>query len=98
MMYQPGRTTAQIVGAPKGAIFVCCGNNILYAHKLPAAKERPDLKFVPQSWLTLNNVLGIDGLAIVVDHAAYLTDEQTKVLEYIHLRQIMHANSSKGAS
>ncbi len=77
-MRRTGRTTLQIGGAPKGAVFVTPNSAMLeYARDIAHALGRLDITFKPQSFL--DNLEGWRG-QLVVDHSIFddnlLTDWQ----------------------
>ncbi|MCG8431788.1 MAG: hypothetical protein MJA29_11525 [Candidatus Omnitrophica bacterium] len=79
-----GRTSKQMQGALKGAIYVWVDNNIRIAKKLAEAVDRDDLKIISPHKLTCFGYFASRHIPeIIVDHAAELTDEQWSGLERI---------------
>lgn len=68
-----GKTTAQLVVAPKGAVFIWPVEHAQYAAWLAQRLGRRDLTIKGPSWLNypLNN-----GQVVILDHATRLTDRQ----------------------
>ena len=75
-----GRTTLQIGRSPLGATYVWPNANFNYLVRLARQLNRTDLKFVPQSWIRPEKLLGRRSLNIVIDHAARLSGEQLELL------------------
>lgn len=73
---QEGATTEQIKAAPHGAIYVWVNSNTRYPKDLARTLGREDIQFVAPSWLDSHNWRGRAFSAIILDHAARLTDTQ----------------------
>lgn len=71
----PGRTSQQLLDAPRGATFVWCTNNLSYVRALARHLGRTDLVLVGKVGLEHSLCHGRRGL-IVVDHALWLTTEE----------------------
>ena len=84
-----GRTSRQMTGAPVGAAFVWCNNRVNYAVGLAHELGRDDLRVLPLR--TLNgdwqNLRGHQYPAIIVDHAAELTERGRAYLRELTARQ-----------
>ena len=74
------RTTAQMLGAPKDAVFVWCNEKLYYPNKLACSLGRSDLKIVGPSWLESHNNRGLRASGIVVDHWTKLNERQEALL------------------
>lgn len=75
-----GRTTRQMLDAPREAIFVSCHASVTgYDRKLARELGREDLRIVEPSWLD-HGWYGKVLTGIVVDHAAHLTDKEQELL------------------
>lgn len=79
-----GRTTKQMMEAPKGAVFVWCNKEVWYPQRLAEKLGRKDLQIQPRSWLTGERWRGQSFPGIVVDHALH---ELMSSREYISLRE-----------
>ncbi len=73
-----GRTTLQIINAPRGATFVWCTNNMAYVRALARHLGRTDLVLVGKAGLV--TTLRSSRVPIVVDHALWLTTEERRML------------------
>ncbi len=71
----PGRTSQQLLDAPRAATFVWCTNNLSYVRALARHLGRTDLVLVSKQGLEHGLCNGRRGL-IVVDHALWLTTEE----------------------
>ena len=76
-----GRTSRQILEAPKGATFVWCSENLDYPKELSKILGRDDLRIVGPSWL--DNIKFMGKCSVTVDHAAELSPRQSHGL-YVH--------------
>ena len=75
----PGRTSQQLLDAPRGATFVWCTNNMAYVRALARHLGRMDLDIRPKQELI--PVLRSGRRApIVVDHALWMTTEERRLL------------------
>ncbi len=72
-----GRTTCQMLAAPRGAIYVCVHEQDArwYSRHLAHKLGRGDLKLVGPHWLE-HHWQGRELTGLVLDHACHLTDEQ----------------------
>lgn len=77
-----GRTTDQIVGAPKNAVFIC--NHPTHASKCAEAVNRGDLTIVTPKWLEAQKYRWKEAIGIIIDHDVVLTWDQKQ-----HLQQAM---------
>ena len=75
-MRKPGRTTNQMLSAPKGALYIWCNSNLEYPHRLALALGRSDLRIVRPSYTEDDRFLGRTFPAVVVDHNTTFTDRQ----------------------
>lgn len=78
-----GRTSRQMKRAPRGAVYVWHSDRLQDARAFAARLGREDLKMVAPSWLTDRRWMGIRAPALIVDHAARLTEEQRDILGYV---------------
>lgn len=67
-MRQSGRTTKQIIEAPRDAVFVWCANDLDYPRRLAKSFQREDLTIVGPTWITDERWRGAKLTGIVVDH------------------------------
>lgn len=75
-----GRTTRQMLEAPREAVFVSCHARTTDYDRLLARKiGREDLRIVEPSWLD-HGWYGKVLTGIVVDHAAHLTEKEQELL------------------
>lgn len=83
---QTGRTTQQMLEAPRGAVYVWCNSRMAYPRALADHIGRGDLHIMPLSWLCQRIALkpGLGG--IVLDHAAQPDSEQLAALAYLRDR------------
>ena len=82
-----GRTTAQMLAAPAGAVYVWCNGHIGYPHALAKELKRSDLRIVSPTDVERGYLKGLRK-PVVVDHAAapLLTDKQrTALLESVSM-------------
>jgi len=76
-----GRTTAQMINAPRNAIFIWCNNLTVYAEKLAKKLGRDDLKIYPSYILDDHGFwLGRIFAGLVIDHATELREKQREIL------------------
>jgi len=76
-----GRTKRQMVGAPQNAVFVWCNGALSYPKDLARSIGRGDLRIAPPSYLNEpGNHASRLTTALVVDHAAQLSDRQRETL------------------
>lgn len=80
-----GRTTKQLVEAPRGAIFIWCNNCLDYVRPLAASLGRTDLVIYGPDMLNMNagRLRGRALPAIVVDHACRLNANQRRGLNML---------------
>jgi hypothetical protein len=71
-----GRTTRQILEAPRDAIFVCPNVEVGYSQRIAHRVGRPDIKFVPPNWIGERLVSHGGGKPVVLDHATQLSESQ----------------------
>lgn len=90
-----GMTTAQMVLAPIGSVFVWCNENLDYPCRLAVYVNRSDLSIVSPVWLLLMSRHGRipRQCIIVVDHALSLTPERRQAIDRfrcagIHVRGV----------
>lgn len=74
-----GKTTEQLQDAPKGAIFVWCNDNVMYAQDLRAHLKRNDITIMPLRWLDRCECAG--NRVVIVDHAAKLSERQYQTIK-----------------
>lgn len=79
---QTGRTTRQMLAAPKNSFYVWANESLSYPRSLAMKLDRNDLQIKPLSWLRLDNVRGRRILTVTIDHAAPWNDETVAVMEY----------------
>lgn len=72
---QKSRTSAQMLAAPKGALFIWCNGNLAYPRALAKHLGRSDLIVKAPAFFAITG--GVRFPALVVDHAAVLTDYQS---------------------
>jgi len=70
-----GRTAKQMLGAPKGAVFIWCNQVLHYPRMLARKHGRSDLLIVAPSWLMDARYCGKEFKAIIPDHALILTGD-----------------------
>ena len=83
-----GKTTKQMINAPKGSIFVWVNSDVSYPIALAKNIGRSDLKIVRPSWISDGCWRGLELAGIVVDHAVKLDEKQVEELLYIRSRVI----------
>lgn len=71
-----GRSSLQMMGAPRNAVYIWCNSMFGYPKDLARRFHRTDMRIVSPSWLTVSNLGGADNLSIVIDHAAQLNAAQ----------------------
>jgi hypothetical protein len=76
-----GRTSRLMLDAPRGAHFIWCTDNAEHAKELARRVGRTDLVCHPR--YALRELAGVQ--SIVVDHAAWLSDEDREWLQ-MHAR------------
>lgn len=81
-----GRTTQQMKEAPRGALFIWCGNQTHYPRALARHLGREDLKIVTLDYLTHGGAESRPWPGVVLDHAAQLSFRASYTLEAIRLR------------
>lgn len=69
-----GKTTAQMLMAPKDAVCIWCSDRLYYPTKLAYSLGRSDLKIVGPSWLKSHSNRGLCVSWIVVDHWTKLNE------------------------
>lgn len=79
---QSGRSTQQMIDAPRGAIYIWPNAIAYYPNKLAQHLRRTDLVIVSPSILD-GNAIRLSGqrAEVVVDHAAVLTEDQEHALK-----------------
>ena len=70
-----GRTTRQMVNAPKHAVYIWVNNQTAYPRRLASMLDRKDLKIVGPDWLTLGVWRGMELTGVVLDHATELNTD-----------------------
>ena len=78
-----GRTRAQIITAPKNAVFVWPNEELWYPKALAQDELRTDLRIVGRAWLNTERNFCMEGaIDVVVDHSTWgrLTDAQRRTL------------------
>lgn len=75
----PGRTSQQLLDAPRGATFVWCTNNLSYVRAPAKHLGRADLVLVGKAGL-IAALRGTRRGLIIVDHALWLTTEERAML------------------
>lgn len=75
-----GRTTRQMLAAPKDAIFICAGPS-RYSKALARFLGRDDLKIYSPE--VLERSMGLRPTGLVIDHAADLTERQEELARSI---------------
>ena len=85
-----GVTTNQMLHAPEGAVYVWVTGSLHYPKHLAHSLGRNDLEIVAPSWLSWDRWRGRRFSAIVVDHAARLTEDQYVAVETIRAYQVQH--------
>ena len=73
-----GRTKRQMQDAPTGAFFVWCNDVFGYPRLLAREIGRRDLRIISPS--QIRQLRGMHGTAVIVDHAAHLTEQQEDYL------------------
>lgn len=68
--------------ASQGALFVWCNSHLSYPNTLAKQLGREDLQIVSPSFLE-DKWQGREYVGVVVDHAAYLTEQQLRGLQGI---------------
>jgi hypothetical protein len=71
-----GRTTRQMLFAPRGAHFIWVSNDISYPLALAKKCFREDLRIVGPSWITTEKFRAEVVHGIILDHAVRLTEEE----------------------
>ena len=66
-----GRTTRQMIAAPKDAIYVWVNGNLAYPRGVAERAARKDLKIVSPGWITNQFWRGLELTGIVIDHAVH---------------------------
>lgn len=79
-MRQSGRTTKQMLNAPRNAVFIWCNNQTFYAKCLAIDIGRGDLRIVSPNWLR-DAWRGRTFSGIIVDHAARLSIDENAALD-----------------
>jgi hypothetical protein len=72
-MRNSGRTTRQIINAPKNSIYICRRMEILYNKRLAQINNREDLTFVSCNYL---KAIGIRKF-VIIDHAIQIGQDIT---------------------
>lgn len=80
MTRQVGATTRQMLGAPRGSVYVWVNHHLGYPRSLAAQLGRSDLEIVSPSQVTPWLFRGREIPAVVVDHAARLTGAQYEAI------------------
>lgn len=71
-----GSTTNQLKNAPIGAIFVWVNGHLYYPRKLAESLGRQDLRIFSPGSVENGALRGLRVTAVIVDHAAHLTEQQ----------------------
>jgi len=79
---QTGRTTRQMGGAPKDAVYIWPNRNTWVAINLANKAGRSDLLIVSPLWLD-GSYIGCRYSGVVVDHATRLSDDQWDIVNRI---------------
>lgn len=66
-----GRTTRQMLDAPKDAVFIWCNGILQYPRQLAVKHGRSDLHIVGPEWLEDYKYVGRPLTGVVVDHALF---------------------------
>jgi hypothetical protein len=80
-----GCTTEQMLGAPRGSMFVWCNDRLGYPRGLADSLGRKDLMIVGPSWLHESTIRRLDRRSmptIVVDHATQRTSAMLVAEEF----------------
>lgn len=82
-----GITTKQMQDAPKGSVFIWCNQHTRYPKTIARTLGREDLKIYGPGILEHDAIRlrGQEVPAIIVDHAANLTENQRIGLDYMTL-------------
>jgi hypothetical protein len=80
-----GETSRQMRAAAQGAVFIWCNSHTDYPRRLAEHLGRKDIRIFPPSALEAY-LRGLEPSAVVVDHAAKLTERQWEML--MHLRRV----------
>jgi len=73
---QTGRTTRQIIDAPKNAIYVWpFRSSIIYAKRIAREYGREDLEIIPECLFRPYKIQSRRGVSVVIDHATELSRE-----------------------
>lgn len=75
-MRNSGRTTKQIINAPKNSIYICRKHEIPYNKRLAQDNNREDITFLPCDYLTMR-FRGIRKF-VIIDHAIILGQDITQ--------------------
>ncbi len=78
-----GRTTKQMKQAPQGALFVWCNGVTSYARTLAREIGRHDLVIASPYDLESDRLRGQEFQAVIIDHAARLTPQQSEIVKRI---------------
>lgn len=76
-----GRTSRQMVGAPRDAVFVWVCDQLAYPRALAKTLKRTDLMIVGPQWLDRRNLVGREFSGVVLDHATAPNDDQWAAYE-----------------
>lgn len=83
---QSGKTTKQMTDAPENAVFIWCNGHMAYPELLARAIGRDDLAIWPLHRLSARNLRGRKFSALVLDHAAYISEEASEAIAMtVHL-------------
>lgn len=80
-----GRTTAAMLSAPTGCVFIWCNNRLDYPKRLSESIGRSDLQIVSPAWLE-NGWMGGRFTGIVADHALELGEKRRELFRLARLR------------
>lgn len=86
---QSGITGGQMLTAPRKAVFIWGNTALSYPRSLACTIGRPDLEIVSPHWLDQQQYRGRTFSAIIVDHAASLSDQQRFALRHARERAVL---------
>jgi hypothetical protein len=81
-LHGTGRTTRQMLSAPKDSVYVWCNGQLNYPKRIAGEYGREDLEIVSPSFLRWSHrVQGRELSGLVIDHACYLAKEEIEGLD-----------------
>jgi hypothetical protein len=89
---QTGRTTKQIINAPKNSIYICHKMTIPYNKRIAQNNNREDITFLPCDYLTMR-FRGIQKF-VIIDHAI-IVGQDISHHEYDYITIHNHAIAMK---